>query len=209
MNGSRFYNRTDSIFIIDAIALFEPFGDQSSFITIKRPINIVLNLENPPIVYYIRSNNRRHQMSSVILQYSRIFIFHCMFPPRILKCLRYRLMFPCGVEICIHNYLLKQFFWASQYYFVDVSDPFVVEGRKNSLKAPKSPDLVVLEPTVWLVKKEAQQNDTEDPHESPSRQVPGGDTPAAGDTARTTEAGWCIGSEIIDVARSEADSGVG
>jgi hypothetical protein len=175
---------------------------------IKRPINIMFNLENSPTVYHIRSNSRRNQMPSAILQKSRIFIFHGTFPARIMKCLRYRLRFPYGAEVGIPNHPWKQLLGFTILFCTQV---WTLGGgglpagiAAEDIKSGAGDISCAKDTTAYG--DGAGEPGTNNLWESSLRWAPGEDTPAAGDTTRVADLGWCTGSEITAAMRSKADS---
>jgi hypothetical protein len=74
--GCRFYHRTESVVVVDAKTLLEPFRNQTSFVVIHRPILLVLELENPFSINYFAPISWKNKMPSLVAKKSIILINH-------------------------------------------------------------------------------------------------------------------------------------
>jgi hypothetical protein len=59
-NGSCLDHRTECILIVNSIPLFVPFGDNTSFVSLKRPICLLFDFKQPHAINDIFALMRRY-----------------------------------------------------------------------------------------------------------------------------------------------------
>jgi hypothetical protein len=80
-NGGGLNDRTESVFVVQSIALFESLGNQTRFVAL-RPVRVTLDLKDPLRVNDIDTRTRRNQPPGLIAKEGLILSLHRLTPVR-------------------------------------------------------------------------------------------------------------------------------
>ena len=103
MNSSWFNNKTERVFIINAIPLFEALGNQACLVPLNGAISMFLHLEYPFRVNDIDTRWRWNQAPSVVSLKSMNLLLHRSTPVWNAKCCLKMSWFSCRIGLSMRH----------------------------------------------------------------------------------------------------------